>query len=301
MPATEQALVFECQQATLVGVLSLPAAPADTAVIVVVGGPQYRAGSHRQFVQLARSLAEAGVAVLRFDVRGMGDSDGDLRPFDQLDDDIHAAVCALRARLPQVRHVVLWGLCDGAAAVLLYLHGRPDAEVQGVCLVNPWVRSELSQARTQIKHYYLQRLLTLAFWRKLLQGGVGWSALSGMLVGLRRAFGASAGARPVLAAQAIFQDRMAAGLCDFAGDVLLLLSGGDFTAREFEEYARSSPKWRRALERARLTRQTVPDADHTFSVAAHRRVAESATLDWLLARAQARPVADPGRAQVSGT
>ena len=281
MPVTEQALVFECQQAMLVGVLCLPAEPADTAVIVVVGGPQYRAGSHRQFVQLARSLAGAGVAVLRFDVRGMGDSDGDLRPFEQLDDDIDAAVRALRARLPQVRRVVLWGLCDGAAAALLYLQSRPDAGVQGLCLVNPWVRSELSQARTQIKHYYLQRLLTPAFWRKLLRGGVGWSALAGLAGGLRRAAGAGVAALPSHPAHMPFQDRMAAGLAGFDGEVLLLLSGADFTAREFEEYAGNSAGWQQALRHPRLTRHTVPDADHTFSVAVHRCAAEAVVLAWL--------------------
>jgi alpha/beta superfamily hydrolase len=48
-------------------------------VLVIVGGPQYRAGSHRQFTLLARSLAEQGFAVLRFDYRGMGDSTGAMR------------------------------------------------------------------------------------------------------------------------------------------------------------------------------------------------------------------------------
>ncbi len=298
MPVTEQALVFECEQAALVGVLSLPAEPADTAVIVVVGGPQYRAGSHRQFVQLARSLAAAGVAVLRFDVRGMGDSDGAMRPFDQLDGDIHAAVCALRARLPQVRRVVLWGLCDGAAAALLYLQSRPDTDVQGLCLVNPWVRSELSQARTQIKHYYLQRLLTPAFWRKLLRGGVGWSALAGLAGGLRRAAGAGAPTLRSHSARDSFQDRMAAGLAGFDGEVLLLLSGADFTAHEFEENSRNSAKWQKALRHPRLTRHTVPDADHTFSVAEHRRAAEVATLGWLRAASGARSGVKSARRQL---
>ena len=300
MAVTEQALIIDCRQASMLGVLCLPATPFQLAVIVVVGGPQYRAGSHRQFVQLARALAEAGVAVLRFDMRGMGDSDGEVRQFEELDDDIHAAVGALRARLPQVTRVVLWGLCDGAAAALLYLQCHPAAEVQGICLVNPWVRSERSQARTEIKHYYLQRLLAPAFWRKLLQGGVGWSALAGLAGGLRRAAGGVADGRPCNAAQSPFQDRMAAGLNAFAGEVLLLLSGSDFTAHEFEEYARNSPIWQRALRRARLTRHTVAAADHTFSVAAHRREAEAATLAWLLAPAGAGRELEPGHRQLLG-
>ena len=39
-------------------------------MVIVVGGPQYRAGSHRQFTLLARHIAAAGYPVLRFDARG---------------------------------------------------------------------------------------------------------------------------------------------------------------------------------------------------------------------------------------
>ncbi len=298
MPATEHVLIIDCRNEPMLGVLSLPAVPTSTAVIVVVGGPQYRAGSHRQFVQLARALAAEGVAVLRFDVRGMGDSGGDMRQFEQLDDDIHAAVGALRARLPEVRHLVLWGLCDGAAAALLYLQSHPNADVQGICLVNPWVRSELSQARTQIKHYYLQRLLAPAFWRKFLCGGVGWLALAGLVGGLRKAAGAVRPAASLVATQGSFQDRMAAGLGAFSGEVLLLLSGRDFTAREFDEYTGSHPRWQTALRQARVTRHTVADADHTFSVVAHRRAAELATLAWLRAVSGVRREVKSGHRQV---
>ena len=87
MNGTEQALSVECRGESLLGVLHLPITPRDLGVIVVVGGPQYRAGSHRQFVLLARALADAGHAVLRLDVRGMGDSTGAgvrCRPLDRM-------------------------------------------------------------------------------------------------------------------------------------------------------------------------------------------------------------------------
>ena len=59
-----------------------PAACAGPrGVLIVTGGPQYRAGSHRQFVLLARFLAARGMAVLRFDYRGMGDSEGAPRDY----------------------------------------------------------------------------------------------------------------------------------------------------------------------------------------------------------------------------
>jgi len=76
MPHVEEALVFDCGGSSLIGVLSGAALAAERGVLIVVGGPQYRAGSHRQFTLLARHLAERGVPTLRFDYRGMGDSDG---------------------------------------------------------------------------------------------------------------------------------------------------------------------------------------------------------------------------------
>ena len=65
----------------------MPAVPDDTGVLVIVGGPQYRVGSHRQYVQLSRHLAEQGIASMRFDVRGMGDSPGVQRSFEEIDDE----------------------------------------------------------------------------------------------------------------------------------------------------------------------------------------------------------------------
>ena len=82
MNYTEEAVTFPCEGQALVGVLAKPESPQDIGVVVIVGGPQYRAGSHRQFVLLSRALAVAGFAVLRFDYRGMGDSEGEQRDFE---------------------------------------------------------------------------------------------------------------------------------------------------------------------------------------------------------------------------
>ena len=73
----EQTFLFDADDATLVGIVSVPTARvASTGVLVVVGGPQYRVGSHRQFVLLARALARRGIAAMRFDCAAMGDSAG---------------------------------------------------------------------------------------------------------------------------------------------------------------------------------------------------------------------------------
>jgi hypothetical protein len=67
----------------------------------------------------------------------------------------------------------------------------------------------------------------------------------------------------------------------FDGPMLLLLSGDDYTAKEFVEHARMAPAWSGALGRNRLERWDVPGADHTFSDAASRNVVEQATVRWL--------------------
>lgn len=296
-----QAFTFGCGGETLVGLLHRAAAGhvGETAVLVVVGGPQYRAGSHRQFVQLARHLSGAGFPVMRFDVRGMGDSSGGLRGFEQIDDDIAAALDAMLQRQPQIKRVVLWGLCDGASAALLYLHGRDDARIQGLCLLNPWVRSEASLARTEIRHYYAQRLLQRAFWLKLLRGQVAGAALRGLWHSLRRSLQepppsaiAGTAARP-------YQERMAMAWHRGSRPVLLVLSGQDYTAREFEDSVARDPFWQGALERAGVQRLDVAAADHTFSTTAASETMEQATASWLTAvsppanQAPTRP-SDPG-------
>lgn len=286
----EEALQFRCEGHELLGILSRPAAtgnaalPARTALLIIVGGPQYRVGSHRQFALLARHLAARGHAVLRFDYRGMGDGEGEAHDFEGVAADIRAAVDALLAAAPEVERVALWGLCDAASAALLYCAERRDPRIAGLALLNPWARSAASLARTQVKHYYLQRVTQPSFWLKLLSGKVAGAALRGLLANLRLARGGGSapdGAGPKAAAQRPFQDRMLDGWRAFAGPRLLLLSDRDHTAKEFLEYCAASPAWTAALAHERLERCEIVDADHTCSSAAARGQVEAATANWL--------------------
>ncbi|MEH0165820.1 hydrolase 1, exosortase A system-associated [Roseateles microcysteis] len=279
----ELALQWDCAGAPVLGVLS-PAAGtkvSDLGVLIVVGGPQYRVGSHRQFTLLARDVAAAGHACLRFDVRGMGDSGGAARSFESLDDDIAAALDELQRQAPQVRRIVLWGLCDGASAALLYLQRRGDARVAGLVLLNPWVRSVLSQARTQVKHYYLQRLRQREFWAKLLGGRVALGAFGELLAALKRAFRSGNRTGAMAESDLSYQAQMAAAWLAFPGRILLLLSGEDFTAKEFLDHAMQDPAWAQALQRPGLDRQDCPGMDHTFSGAGGKALASGHTRAWL--------------------
>jgi len=262
----------------MLGIVSLPAPNAamqSTGMVIVVGGAQYRVGSHRQFVQLARHVAAAGFPVLRFDLPGMGDSPGEVVSFEETAPHIAAAIDALQAELPLVKRVVLWGLCDGASANLLYTQISQDPRVTGLALLNPWVRSEIGLARAHVKHYYRQRLLEPEFWRKLLTGRVGWEALSGLITKLRlmRPSGPPAATS--------FRDRMADGWRNFPGQLLLMLSELDLTAQEFSDHVQTNPCWNGALDGSNLTQHRLPRADHTCSTEGSASQVEAHTLHWL--------------------
>lgn len=276
----EQAFTFDCEGESLVGVLHAPAAvPARLGFVIVVGGPQYRVGSHRHFVTMARTLAEAGYPVLRFDVRGMGDSTGSLHSFEHITADIGAAVNALLSRQPGIDRVALWGLCDGASAALLYLQRQPDPRVAALCLINPWVRSETSQARTQVKHYYLERIRQREFWSKLLRGQVAGQALAGLLRNIRTALGGHAAA-DAPAEGLSYQDRMLSACQAFHGPALVLLSRNDYTAKEFVEFTSARTAWQHWLSGPGVSRQWLDDADHTFSDALSKQRVSHITLTW---------------------
>ena len=286
----ERVLKFSCAEEQLVGIVHEPVAGINAlsiGVVIVVGGPQYRVGSHRQFILLARQLAAAGIPVLRFDYRGMGDSSGAARDFEHIDADIRAACDAFCASTPAVTRLVLWGLCDAASAALFY--AALDARVAGLVLLNPWLRSADVQAQTVIKHYYRQRLFSAGLWRKLWRREFDFSAsLRSLLATLRQAHAGrsdrSAAARSpkggfASEGPASLSERMANGWRRFNGPILLILSGDDLVAREFEAVGAQQPEWQGLRSETRLTTLAMATANHTFARAEWRAAVAMATRD----------------------
>ncbi|MGQ0834944.1 MAG: hydrolase 1, exosortase A system-associated [Gammaproteobacteria bacterium] len=259
---TEQPVVFACGESALLGIVHhARGQSAGLGVLVVVGGPQYRVGSHRQFTLMARALAAGGFPVMRFDYRGMGDSEGETRSFEAVGADIRAAIDAFVHAVPSLRTLVLWGLCDAASAILI--DGCDDPRVGGLILVNPWVRTGAGEARSYVRNYYPTRLLHPTLWRKLFSGRLNPSKA------LAEFFRTYRLARTYRAEDSVggshFIERMRLGLEAFRGPVLVLLSERDLTAREFADLAGNASSWSRIMTRSNVRVVDVLGADHTFS------------------------------------
>lgn len=256
-------------------------------VIVVAGGPQYRAGAHRQFVSLARKLAHRGHPVLRFDLRGMGDSSGSYLGFEHSEPDIRAAIDGLMDREPQLREVVLVGECESASGILFY--AWQDPRVAGTVLVNPWVRTDEGRAQVIVKQYYLDRLRSGEFWTKVRRGEFDVLGSMKSLVETLRAY---VRGRRMFAKASLGQAKedlsglplpvkTATGLSRYPGRVLLLMSGHDYIADEFDQVTAASRAWDGLLDDPRVQRTDIAGADHTFSKKIWKDAASDAVVEWV--------------------
>ena len=273
----ELPVVFSVGSDQLVGIVHTTSSTADIGVVVVVGGPQYRVGSHRQFVLLARALACVGVPVMRFDRRGAGDSDGSPRDFARIDQDIKAAIDEFVVS-SGVSRVVLWGLCDAASAILMY--ASTDSRVAGLVLLNPWVHSSAIEARVRFKTYYAGRLRSAEFWDKLRNFEIDLrDSISSLWRYARWAtrFGRERERR----AYPNFIERMRAGWLAYDGPVLLVLSGDDLSAAEFRELVNDSPEWKAMMQSKNPRTFEIADANHTFSSEQWRVAVERETIAWI--------------------
>src|SRR5436305_14414062 len=133
-PRMRRLLSIECSGATLGA--TLDEAEGAAGLLMVTGGTQTRIGSHRMYERLAKRLAEAGFPCLRYDRRGVGDSEGEEADWRDSGPDIAAAAAAFRRECPQIERLIGFGLCDGASA--LAIHGA-EAGLRGLILLNPWL------------------------------------------------------------------------------------------------------------------------------------------------------------------
>lgn len=127
---------------TLIGVLTMPAEsaiPDRPTVVFLNSGIIHHVGPNRLYVGLARALASAGTASLRFDLPGIGDSTVPPRRAtatipELVDESIDAALGYLESQGHRNGFVAL-GLCSGADNA--FRSATRDRRVVGTVMLDP--------------------------------------------------------------------------------------------------------------------------------------------------------------------
>jgi len=141
----ETPVTFQCEGQQVVGMYHLPKGVAGDApaVLFLHGFTGDKIEPYRIFVLTARRLAAAGIAALRIDFRGSGDSDGDFADMSLSSEttDAGAALDYLRTRGGiDVNRIGLLGYSMGGMIASLYLGAHSG--VRSACLWSPVAHPE---------------------------------------------------------------------------------------------------------------------------------------------------------------
>ncbi len=136
----ETPIVFDCKGQQIVGMLHIPKGRGKFPTALLLHGfTGTKVESHRLFVKLSRALAEQGIASLRFDFRGAGDSEGNFEELtirSQVIDSVEAVKFLMRHKRVNSRRLALVGLSMGGA-IAAHLVGRETKRFQTLALWAP--------------------------------------------------------------------------------------------------------------------------------------------------------------------
>jgi pimeloyl-ACP methyl ester carboxylesterase len=258
----------------LVGVLTMPDVrpPAMLGCLMPNTGVLHRIGPHRLNVKLARILAQQGIASLRFDLSGLGDSPAPgqgVRGREQSVLDMQAAMDCLRATAGIERFLVV-GVCSGA--VNGYSLALADPRVVGLLMFDGFIYPTF---KTRIIR------------RWLLFQALSWSAM------IRRT--------PALMRRVFFgKPQRAAGLFDSdeatgsppqaefhramdslaaRGTSTCLIYSGSFL-HDYNYHAQTHDAFRGAAFLEKMHYHFMPDVDHTLTALAAQRKLAGAVCTW---------------------
>lgn len=245
---------FPCAGETLAA--TLDEAPGTTGLLIVSGGNEIRIGAHRGMAELAATVAAACHPVLRYDRRGIGDSTGENNGFESTAEDIREAALAFRREVPHLTHIVAFGNCDAASALILFHAG---SGIDALVLTNPWTietdekgGDDLPPAAA-IRSRYIEKLKNPRELLRLFTGGVNIRKLvSGLIKASAKQSQPPAG----------LPARLADALGASETPTTILLAKADNTALAFADHWKGDAF---APARTRCTLDTCDTDSHSFA------------------------------------
>jgi pimeloyl-ACP methyl ester carboxylesterase len=263
----------------LFGIVCEPASPVPGAPVVLIAntGANPRYSNARAATTIARWLARLGIASLRMDGTGIGDSlpvTGERgRPYSaEGDSDMQAALDALSARFSGP--VIVLGMCSGAYhALQAAFH---DTRVRGLILVNlqkfVWQDGEslsmVQRSTFRTTRFYLRNAFTFATMQRLLHGDINARGIAQALAGrvARRVAAVCDPALRFARGQETAVGRVRRQMHDLAErsvPILFVLSGNDPGLDEVAQYFGAQGRQFRRLPN--VTFHMLDGADHTLS------------------------------------
>lgn len=273
-------VAFPSHGLTLRGIVEWSEAPTTDGVLLLHGWGGYRVGPHGILRAAAEELTDQGLACLRFDFRGRGDSDGDVREHD-LNSQIEDAKVA--AQYMQETHgcerIYLIGICSGGEVAVGAMHD--GLRVAGAALWSAPVFSAEATAGRKIRKSasylggYVRKVFRPATWRKLLAGRVRFDIIKRVLLG-----GGTHEKKEGERAEIAPDEALAGG----ADSVLLVYGTADPIAAEAIE--RYTGLFSRSGSAVRLER--IEGANHGFYSGPWSRRVVELTAEWLREVRQAK-------------
>jgi hypothetical protein len=229
------------------------------------------------FVEMARRLAAAGVAALRFDLRGRGDSAGDVAATD-LDGMIEDARAARRLLMAEtgVKRTYWLGICSGGNVALGV--ASLDKDVDGLVLWSVPLFIEQKRKSQEVRRRgifladYVRKLFRRETWAKLVRGKLHLGLVARILFGRRRDAAAGPDRDPKNSRRNIMAD-----LAGYHGPALFIYGSRDDEAVGAPEFFRSFCH-EHGIPAAF---HTIEGANHSYYSAAWQEEVIGLTLDWL--------------------
>ena len=188
--ATEEAVSIAIGDGEIRGNLLLPDAAGEVAVLLLHGWGGLRSGPHNLVTHMARALAAAGAASLRFDFRSRGESSGDEETdgatLPGMAADALAAAELLMKRSGAQKLVTL-GVCSGGNVAIGILDRLPKAAGLFLLSVYPFSDGDaFGRDVHRTAHYlaiYWRKLWMRETWRKFFRGEIFFRSIGKVLFG----------------------------------------------------------------------------------------------------------------------